>query len=408
MNLNSSLDTLKIDPTKPLFIVVHGYGASWLGKPWMYPMKDALLANGNNVILVDWTGGSGLPYLKVVANARSIGRGIGNMINAMVGKKKANLSKTTIVGYSLGAHVAGYAGNIAKGLKRIIGLDPDGPMFACYHSDARLDATDADYVEVLHTNGDVFSMGGCGTLQPMGTVDFYANGGWLQPGCSRGLPQVITDVLSLDFSIMLDDYSCNHARAFQLFIESVKNAGQPDKTCQFVSFPCDTSDKYDAGECFKCKNGVCPRAGYLTDADTAVDGKYFFKTNAINTNGEYCGNQYVVSITSTVDVKGSISITLYNEQNIAGTVEIQGIYDTLSANTPKKLVIVTPWEIQKITRMTLMYNRYYSSILMFLNAGTKQWTLTTATITDTNLYTVTSKKDIQIYDAVLADISFSH
>lgn len=77
-----------------------------------------------------------------------------------------------------------------------VGLDPAGPMFACAHTNARLDETDAEFVEVIHTNGDTFAMGGAGTLQQMGTVDFYPNGGWLQPGCSRGVPLVLFDILN--------------------------------------------------------------------------------------------------------------------------------------------------------------------------------------------------------------------
>lgn len=72
-------------------------------------------------------------------------------------------------------------------------------MFACAHPDARLSETDAEYVEVIHTNGDTFVMGGSGSLQRMGTVDFYPNGGWLQPGCKRGIPQVIFDILKPTF-----------------------------------------------------------------------------------------------------------------------------------------------------------------------------------------------------------------
>jgi hypothetical protein len=167
----------------------------------------------------------------------------------------------TVVGFSLGAHIAGYAGNGIKGLKRIIGLDPAGPMFACAHPDARLDETDAEFVEVIHTNGDTFNMGGAGTLQRLGTVDFYPNGGWIQPGCNRGVPQAVFDilhpsfvfsVLSLNFSMLADDVSCNHGRAPRFFTESIRNAKKPNG-CRFASFPCSNDIDWNNGKCFSCE-----------------------------------------------------------------------------------------------------------------------------------------------------------
>lgn len=43
------------------------------------------------------------------------------LINNMIQQNKVDLSITTIVGFSLGAHVAGYAGDGLPGLRRIIG-----------------------------------------------------------------------------------------------------------------------------------------------------------------------------------------------------------------------------------------------------------------------------------------------
>lgn len=82
----------------------------------------------------------------------------------------------TIAGYSLGAHAAGYAGSVLEGeLEQIIGLDPAGPLFtlpSVVSSEYRLDQTDAQYVQVLHTSG-----GSLGTATKSGHADFYPNGG---------------------------------------------------------------------------------------------------------------------------------------------------------------------------------------------------------------------------------------
>jgi len=43
-----------------------------------------------------------------------------------------------------------------------------------------LDAQSATVVDIIHTNCGLF-----GQMLPIGTVDFYANGGITQPGCDR-------------------------------------------------------------------------------------------------------------------------------------------------------------------------------------------------------------------------------
>lgn len=58
-----------------------------------------------------------------------------------------------MIGHSLGAQVAGYAGQKLDGkVGRITGLDPAGPMFEHLPPSVRLDPTDAQFVDVIHTN----------------------------------------------------------------------------------------------------------------------------------------------------------------------------------------------------------------------------------------------------------------
>jgi pancreatic triacylglycerol lipase len=40
----------------------------------------------------------------------------------------------------------------------------------------RLDPTDAEFVDVIHTDSESILMGGYGMEQPVGHVDFYPNG----------------------------------------------------------------------------------------------------------------------------------------------------------------------------------------------------------------------------------------
>lgn len=65
-----------------------------------------------------------------------------------------------LIGHSLGAHTAGYAGEKIEGLGRITGLDPAEPYFQGMPPHARLDPTDAELVDVIHTDGSsIFLLG---------------------------------------------------------------------------------------------------------------------------------------------------------------------------------------------------------------------------------------------------------
>jgi len=71
-----------------------------------------------------------------------------------------------LIGHSLGAHTAGYAGERIEGLGRITGLDPAEPYFQGMPSHSRLDPTDAQLVDVIHTDGSsIFLLGKFGTLK---------------------------------------------------------------------------------------------------------------------------------------------------------------------------------------------------------------------------------------------------
>jgi len=58
------------------------------------------------------------------------------------------------------------------------GLDPASLFFSAEHVDVRLDPSDAEFVDVVHTDMDFL-----GTHTQSGHVDFYPNGGKDQTGC---------------------------------------------------------------------------------------------------------------------------------------------------------------------------------------------------------------------------------
>lgn len=60
-----------------------------------------------------------------------------------------------------------------------LALDPALPFFATLNNDWKLDPKDAGFVDVIHTSAGVF-----GKIESLGHIDFYVNGGSLQPHCN--------------------------------------------------------------------------------------------------------------------------------------------------------------------------------------------------------------------------------
>ena len=83
-------------------------------------MKDALLEKENcNVILVDWSKGASNPlnYLQAAGNTRLVGRQISVLIKFLISygnNGPGSADRFYIVGFSLGAQTAGYAGSYLK------------------------------------------------------------------------------------------------------------------------------------------------------------------------------------------------------------------------------------------------------------------------------------------------------
>lgn len=153
---------------------------------------------------------SGLFYLLAVQNVRTVGERIGGFLSWLHEQNIINLSSTHIIGHSLGAHVAGWAGaeiyvKTGKNVGRITGsnswhtilrtrsssvcilymitvraaLDPAGPAFYTGIAARTLNPQDATFIDVYHTSAGFLGIG-----EPIGTVDFFVNGGIVpQPGC---------------------------------------------------------------------------------------------------------------------------------------------------------------------------------------------------------------------------------
>ncbi|XP_068156847.1 phospholipase A1-like [Drosophila tropicalis] len=198
-----SLESSSYRKNHPTFFVIHGWAGSY-DEDMIHKIIKAWLGRGNfNVIAVDWPRARYVEYCASYFAVRGVGESIGRMVNLLTRSKLNTLSNIHLIGYSIGAHIAGYAGKyVGEGkIKSITGLDPALAGFVHGWPGFRLHTTDAQYVETIVTSGGVQ-----GFLKPIGRANFYVDGGEYQPGC-------IADILG----------GCAHERAITYYVEAVKH-----------------------------------------------------------------------------------------------------------------------------------------------------------------------------------------
>ncbi|CAH2043977.1 unnamed protein product, partial [Iphiclides podalirius] len=222
----AELSRTDFDPSKPTVIYVMGFSEVINGASTTTLRNEYLASSDCNFISVDWSRLIVFPwYISAVRNTRYMGSKLADFVQYLdsVGAKASSLH---IVGFSLGAEAAGFAGKKSKArgltIGRITGLDPAYPGYRFTDSGGHLSKGDATFVDVIHTNPGLF-----GFPQAIGDVDFYPNyGSWIQPGC--WVDQLFHNKEELRFI-----YGCSHTRAWRYYAESLRSPfGFPATLCR--------------------------------------------------------------------------------------------------------------------------------------------------------------------------------
>ncbi|KAK9892107.1 hypothetical protein WA026_018310 [Henosepilachna vigintioctopunctata] len=258
-----------IDPENPtqmalakgkIYFFIHGWTQSRESTPWYSPLTETLLKRYSDafIVQVDWSRPAGENYPFASFTTERIGIIIGDFIFKVVKDYRIPFTNVIIIGHSLGAHVSSWTCKRfyeLSGLKlpRLIALDPAGPLFLTRPKDRRLNANDAQYVTVVHTDITIF-----GYPTDIGTLDFYPNSGMNQPGCKLDW----TNSTSLT-----KDLFCSHTRAFEFFLHAVRNP-------QF--FMAKRCPSYEDFKNEKCDNIEVS----LGDLETTQRGDFFLDTDA--------------------------------------------------------------------------------------------------------------------------------
>lgn len=249
-NSSDSLKKSNFNKKYPTRIIVHGWRNNYKSEVNTM-IRKALLDTGKyNVICVDWSlNAYTFNYASAAFKVGKVGQQVAMLIDFLNTKGGMSFKTLNLLGHSLGAHVCGHAGkNVKNGrIKVIIGMDPALPLFSENKPSERLSKEDANYVEAIHTCGGLL-----GFMKPIGTLDFYPNGGKSQPGCGMDISG-----------------ACAHSRSYEYYAEAIIKDS-------FPSMKCDSHKSVIKNVCDKIYSSV--RMGSFTNGES-VSGCYYVPVN---------------------------------------------------------------------------------------------------------------------------------
>ncbi|XP_042355501.1 lipase member H-like isoform X2 [Plectropomus leopardus] len=291
----------------PTTFIIHGYRPTGSPPVWVHTITEMLLEREDmNVIVVDWNhGAANVNYFKAVENTHKAADNLTAFIK-MMQEHGASLSSIHMIGVSLGAHISGFVG--------------------------------------ANLNGSIGWITALGFREPLGHIDFYANGGTDQPGCPRTI-----------FSGGAY-FKCDHQRSVLLYLDSV------NRTCVSTAFPCNSYKDFLDGNCLNCDRfgaAGCPVFGYDIREWKDVllrlrETKTYFTTNAVT---PFCRTNYRMEVMVwNKDVRwGYITVKLHGDgEEAVATIDHKA--SEFKKYTETKLLAQFDKDIHSVRKVSLKFS----------------------------------------------------
>ncbi|KAK4811262.1 hypothetical protein QYF61_022159 [Mycteria americana] len=332
------LEDCKFNVTAKTFFIIHGWTMSGMFETWLGSLVSALQEREKdaNVVVVDWLLLAHQHYTDAVNNMQIVGKSIARLLDWLQENPLFQLKNVHLIGYSLGAHVAGFAG-----------LDPAGPMFEGVDPSKRLSPDDANFVDVLHTYTRETLGVSIGIQMPVGHVDIYPNGGDFQPGCG------LSDVLgAIAYGTIGEVVKCEHERSVHLFVDSLVNQ---DK--QSFAFQCTDSSRFKKGICLSCRKNRCNGIGYnARKTRNKRNSKMYLKTRADMPFKvyHYQMKMHVFSYNSLGEADPTFSVTLHGTNGDSEPLSLE-MLDQIGLNATNTFLVYTEEDMGELLKIKLTW-----------------------------------------------------
>ncbi|CAH0731289.1 unnamed protein product, partial [Brenthis ino] len=249
-NIDALLKDKSFDLKKPTVLYIHGYSEIVTDESVESVVLAYLKHGGYNILVLDWSNLAFGNYFVIILDIKPIGEVTGTALAKLL-KGGLDVRGLHIVGHSLGGQIAAttarYLASKGYSVPRVTGLDPAYPGFYPPLVTEPINPSDAQFVDVIHTNGGQF-----GTPTSTGHADFWPNEGTQQPGCpSFYLPLTVENL-------------CSHWRSWHFWAESVAGGN-------FVAKKCGSYDDFQRGNCT-----ISVKMGLQATPD--LRGNFFLRT----------------------------------------------------------------------------------------------------------------------------------
>uniref|UniRef100_A0A8C9FUB2 Triacylglycerol lipase n=1 Tax=Pavo cristatus TaxID=9049 RepID=A0A8C9FUB2_PAVCR len=308
------------------------------GNSYQVRTNRMLTVEDVNCIAVSWKKGARCQYTQASNNVRVVGAEIAYFVNVLADQYSYSPANVHIIGHSLGAHVAGEAGKRRPGIGRITGLDPAQPYFQDTPIEVRLDKSDAEFVDVIHTDT-------APTIPNLG--ESYFNkflGGGRRPGLhSQSLQKHL-------FTGTKDFVACNHLRSYKYYSDSIV---YPDG---FLGYACGSYDAFKEG-CFPCPSGGCPNMGHYADKFKGKTSDSFVKlylNTAEAKDFPLWRYQVSVKLSGSTKVTGYVNIALYGDDG--NTRQHQIFQGSLKPDNTYTAFVDAEHKVGKVTKVKFLWN----------------------------------------------------